>query len=253
MKKYILLSSLIIKTIVFAADYWPLERQNYLGDRILGDFIESKPENITHTYHPRGIYPVGWSENGFFAFVIQLSMGEVGVPKYEFVIMDLVTDEKIYYEKVDIERVANYFNGDSQSYNKIVNDRDIWLIESTNFRKALENNNVIYMQSPLLKFDNSSYNIKIEHDIYSEENLSTIRSFSIFLINKDNKYKKVTNNDLSFDITMSRNIGTSCYGYFKSPYEDRIAILYGIWDTGWEGYPWVDLYVTGSHTTYGFK
>ena len=48
--------------------------------------------------------------------------------------------------------------------------------------------------------------------------------------------------------------GTEIIGYFKNPYESRIAVLVSKWSPGWEGPPSIITYtIIGCHLEKGFR
>ncbi|MDC7222537.1 MAG: hypothetical protein PQJ60_02285 [Spirochaetales bacterium] len=257
------------------ANYWPLtaldfsaiepgQRQNTLSrSRETGE--EANPLSYEKGYRPLRFYPVGWSDEGKFAYVLVESFGERGGwwPSVHLCIMDMVSDVMVYEEKVAAENhpqfetlVRNGQGGEERkrSDDPLVGVYSNWKIIARAYEEELSRLGIGKIgEGDFVSFPLGISGVSYEAYPFGEESGEGYFSeYGIRIGRGDGGVKTIFSGQSDRD-DLSPVVGLTVFGAFKSPYENRIAVLYGIADTGWEGTPWWELHLSGSHLGLGFK
>lgn len=189
-----------------------------------------------------GFYPIGFSQSGKFAYAIAPADEACGCYYFEFRIQDLITDKVVYRYDYSGEKASENFKG----------LEDLWSANSAAFQAALQRNGI---QQNLSDFDSTmtSFQVKFSRREFSHPELSRtnfIRSTRVDV--KKGTLGKKTVSRLFFGNMYVQDL--RALGYFKSPFEDRVALLVARIDRGWEGLPQVlDFQVIGVHLHKGFR
>lgn len=206
-------------------------------------------ENQKNEGYPNSLYPnffpIGWSRDGKFAYAEEPVDEACGCYFLNIYIQDMYSDKMVWSWRVELN--------EEQSYNP----------EKGNifyFKKNWNNNNALFTQKlnqyqiepitfsnleklPLQIADND-YNFRITNNSFYEQgsDQQVIGSTSIALIVNGIEKKKIFKKKYSdvfeghnYSITLSNRI----LGYFKSPYENRIAVFLLTENKGYEGIPTV--------------
>lgn len=262
------------------ANYWPLSALDFktAGNLRTADIepgyngmrISQMIQEGRWGYHPLNFYPVGWSDDGKFAYVMMESFSERGGwrPPVELCIMDMVSDEIVYRKRVDAEEdldmEAAQSNADRAgtvraSEDPLVGVYANWRMFASEFEEKMTEFRIGKIESadfltfPLL-LGGRTYEAR-PYGTQADDGETYKRYFSEYglRIERGTQGRKTIFEGQGAWDQNSPVIGITVFGAFKSPYENRIAVLYGVWDTGWEGTPWLDLHLSGSHLGVGFQ
>ena len=202
------------------------------------------------SFSPGFIYPIGWSEDGKLAYLMEYSSEDSGLIFREIFIQDLITDER----KTLID-LPEYYLG-------------IWQDKHQELAEALEEDRIV----PQLNWKLQRFPFEHNGDIYDIEfELETVdleeayfndlpKKANIFLTSKEKGKKTVADwrntaleeADEPWYSSVVHDIGV--IGFLQSPYEDRIAILIYEENRGWEGPPHVrSIKIIGADLTTGFE
>lgn len=177
------------------------------------------------------IYPIGWSKDGKFAYIIVHANEAEDSSRVEFFIQDMVSDSIVFSIKIENED-DNYL---AQNIQGKQNDIDNLL---TRF-------SIVRTQSELKEFPihNGSSDIDVSKQAsYKtnpefENNEKFLSDIVISLYSIENykvaKTKVLYRKNLLKTFTYDMNV----VGYIKSPFEERVAIIASRVVRGWEGMP----------------
>jgi hypothetical protein len=188
-------------------------------------------------------YPIGWSADGKFAFVREPADEACGCYFFDIVIMDMVSDKILWEWK---------FNDDGAGETM----KSVWKKNYALLKSKLLENKIIQASDFALgkstfNYKNVKYTLEDESSSNSDWDYGKIQSFRITLSASGlgTKTVKVQSYD-EYDMILSLEV----VGQLKSPYEDRIAVIYSEIQRGYEGPPNVVQFgLSGSHLMDGFK
>lgn len=210
--------------------FFPEEVQYYQG---VGEVIADR------------FYPLGWSKNGNFAYMLEPADEGLGNYMLSVVVMNMISNEVIW----------------SWSTDPVVNEdlyrEDIWKKNYDKFKQNLNKNGIIQQRDMKLQPDYFVYNnkdyivdISLTKQTDPDIGIETVRKNRITLTCKQEGTKIVAED--TFDQSMI--LGQQIAGCFISPYEDRIVILVRSERWGYEGPPNVVEYkLYGANLTTGFQ
>jgi hypothetical protein len=166
------------------------------------DILINELNNIT-----LNLKPIGWSTNGMFAYQVTSPENREILFIYNLVSDDLIyTDTGSYNSDYERNRTTNEWNALLRKYNIIGEIKEF----GHNYTNSPE-------QFPFYR-NNNNHSCWFEYFSPSLDN-SYIYWF-IYIGSKN--YKEIVNNNMDYDFEfVSRKI----IGYYKSPYEERIAIM----------------------------
>jgi hypothetical protein len=201
----------------------------YTGKKEVGHF----PDGL----YPR-IYPIGWSRDGKFAYIIEPADEACGCYFFSIFIQD-VTNNKMVWQW--------HFEGEEGGNETL---KIIWNQHKTIFGKKLASNGII--QSPFKQLqklpvivNRKTIDFFIKNDTFFSEDfgLNVIKKCTVYkMINKKNgpavfsqTYAHKTENagNKLFSTTLRNKI----WGYLHSPYDKKFVLFYETEDRGWEGPP----------------
>lgn len=180
----------------------------------------SDPFSGTYSHN---IMPIGWSADGKFAFIHIFNQNDGrAAEEFRFLIVNAVSDEILYREDVvpmdweeedlnwDREMVLHAWDYSIDSYYKALSAHDIRPLS----REAPE--------SEVLNFPLKSgvYSFESEYE-QSVNDATEIGKFSVSLIRGDGKRKTCTTGEIE-----KLRFGFAEHA-FKSPYEERVLIIFG--------------------------
>jgi hypothetical protein len=189
-------------------------------------------------------YPIGWSKNGKFAYIVEPADEASGLYWFEIIIMDVVNKKTVWSWKPDESEEGNIETTWQENYDL--------------FKKHLSESEIIQQSKLELKPVKSTYkgnDYKLVLDVVN----ITDPDFG-FEVVKESKIRiesEQLGNKLIASIkeeTYSRVIGAILPGYLQSPYDDRIVVVFRKERVGYEGPPNVVYFeLFGSDMTRGFK
>lgn len=182
----------------------------------------SKPSSKS-MYAVAKIYPVGWSKNGYFAFIQENDVEGRGGVAFSYIIINTITD-KIVWNHLDDWVDSNDVNI-KQSIERVKKVLSKHLMKY----QIIQNRGVEFYSFPLIQGEQVfSPNIEIIKKQEKDPFLGDIQSVSIFM-NKGTKKKRI------FFKQNPRALSYWISGYFLSPYEKRILVSIGQEKWGFEG------------------
>ena len=189
-------------------------------------------------------YPIGFSQNGKFAYAIAPADEACGCYFFEFRIQDLVTDEVLFRYLYSSDKEPQ-----TERYENI---SDLWAAKSAMFAQKMRHYQIT-RNIPAFDSSITDFQVQITKREFSEPGLSDtkfIRSARFEVQNSASGKKIVAN--LQFEKLYVKQL--EAIGYYKNPYENRVALLITRIDRGWEGLPQVlNFEVIGVHQTKGFR
>lgn len=215
--------------------------------------LEKKPSKYMN-YIDLIFAPIGWSEDGKFAYIVEKDAGGAGrdeVGYFRWVILDMVTDKLLWVSKDELEKGIP---------KDLLSKEDVDMIFKWVFSNFLPryknqfdkygiviNKNLKIQKFPLL-YEGSEYRGSIT-DRFHETKYEIPNILS--------KYKIILSRDDAAQVFSKFNdqflLDAQVVGYIKNPYEPRIAMVIGNIMWGWEGPPH-PVYVSfvGCHLEKGF-
>ena len=188
-------------------------------------------------------YPLGFSDKGHFAYAIAPADEACGCYFFEFRIQNLVTDQVLY--RYD-------YRGDRGVDRDLYGDLDaLWADKSASFLRAMDRFGIL-PEEPPFKLGTTGFNVAVLPQKFRDPGLPDSEFMSGARVDVSDPQKgKKTVARLQFPQQHVHSL--EAMGYFKSPFEDRVALILVRIDRGWEGLPKVlDFEVVGVHRTLGF-
>lgn len=198
--------------------------------------------------------PIGWSRDGKFAYLIEPPEEEGEGFHAQLVIVDLATDKTLwtFVNKPD-ERLGP--DGEPRPDNATL----FWKRNEKVFEEKLKEYGIIQTQFSLLgkKFTSGgrAYTAKAVRDIRSDDDYGTetVHKLTVELSSPALGKKTVYSHDFTKPDEL-RSYDYAIAGAFKSPFEDRAAVILISVHRGWEGPPNVaELEILGADLKKGFK
>jgi len=190
------------------------------------------------------LYPIGWSKNGMFAYIIEPADEGSGLYWFEIVILDIVNNKIAWSWKPG--EIAQ------GSVDKI------WKENYDLFKKNLRESEIIQQKTFALKTGKTSYKGN-DYEYVLDSKTATDPDFGFDVI------KEVTINIESPELgkkqiyhqkneEYSLVLGAYVPGYILSPFDDRVVVIYQKERNGYEGPPNVVFFeLIGSDLIRGFK
>jgi hypothetical protein len=207
------------------------------------------PEELI--YHKKGqdflydkLFPIGWSKNGKFAYIIEPADEASGLYWFEFVILDIVNNKVDYTWKPK--------ETEEGSVGKL------WKENYELFRKNLRSSQIMQMKDFTLlegktSYKSSEYEILLDAKTENDPDFGfdVIKEVEIIITSKELGEKKILNQK---NTDYSLVLGAYIQGYLLSPFDDRIVVVYQKERAGYEGPPNVVFFdLIGTDLTRGFK
>jgi hypothetical protein len=225
-------------------------------DRIVSRTLQPKfGRGIYNKLHAEGFYPIGWSRDGKFAYYIEPVDEACGCYFAELVIQDLRTDKVLYHFKNDWEKHVDAEGAPIED-----DIRKLWKRNETMFAEKLREHAIV--QAPrfsllprTFRSVGRSYTAKLTAVRSSDpDGNRRVRRLNLELLSptlgKKSLYSKQYNGD---DLWVSP-LDSTVAGVFKSPHENRVAVVMLNVQRGWEGPPHtVDVRLAGADLTTGFR
>jgi len=190
-------------------------------------------------------YPVGWSQDGKFAYIVEPADEACGCYFFDLYIKDMISDKTIW--------VWNYNDeGKGDNLDKV------WTKNYTIFAAQFKTNKIIQQASfrfnkPTFSYSGNQYDIIMELKLKKDTDFG----FDVMKEMKINvKSKQLgTKNIYSYkEMEYAMVLHADVVGYIKSPYEDRIVVIHTEERRGYEGPPNVVYFkLTGCHLREGFE
>jgi hypothetical protein len=197
---------------------------------------------FAHDFKVKRFFPIGWSENGHFAYMTQSISDTVNGYFYDLYVINLVDDLIVFTDYLslsemnsDYERAETIIENKFHEWNVLVRQYNIeGTIESPGRGTTVE-------RFPL-GFSNWNYDL-----YYESQNTNEGCNWQLILrkINKNNVTQKIISTG-KIENSYEMN---SILGYYKSPFEDRIAAI--ICRETWARS--ISFSIFGAHLNVGFE
>lgn len=202
-------------------------------------------------YHKKGhdflydkFFPIGWSKNGMFAYIIEPADEASGLYWFEFVIFDIVNNKVEFSWKPKETEEGSV--------------EKLWKENYDLFRKNLRSSQIMQMKDFALldgKTTHKSNEYEILLDAKTENDpdfgFDVIKEVEVKLVSKELGEKLIFNQK---NTDYSLVLGAFIPGYLLSPFDDRIVVVYQKERAGYEGPPNVVFFdLIGTDLVRGFK
>jgi len=215
-------------------------------------------DTITNNYQV--IYPLGWSEDGIFAYIHQdINILSASQDYYYYVtFQNMETNEVLWHEKIEYKLGPNqHFPVDDTMYNSAFFKLVIWSSYYSETEKKIIQYKIKREDAVLLSTTNLPKGISIKETETKNDSDSEISVRYNIKLFKPHKFKPVYNYDctrMEDPCNLNESIWYRTFavkGYFKSPFENRIAILVFKETNGFEE-PYEYPFLVGAHLEKGF-
>ncbi len=189
-------------------------------------------------------YPIGWSSDGAFAYIVGY-MGEGnGFNYFDIYIQNLNTSTILFHWE---------YNDDGRAENAKI----IWQKNYNTFRNELIKYQIVQTQdykieNTTFNYKNNEYSAKIDYKTQKEKyyGFDAVKETNITLVSNQlgnkNIYNKVENETLIF-------LKAQLAGAIVSPLSDCIAVIHSVEQKGWEGPPnLIHIKIAGANLISGF-
>jgi hypothetical protein len=196
-------------------------------------------------------YPIGWSEDGKFAYYVEPPDEACGCYFGTLVIQDLKTDKILWEDR--------YNGSDTEPINENETINDHWKDKQKLFSEKLAQYGIkqqkeFKLEYPSFKYENDVFTPKLESKLRSSDDLLYISGFVRLTMFSKSKGKKTIYEQKYNPKEVSGIQGADLTGVLQSPYEARAAIVIVETLRGYEGPPNVtSIKIIGSTFTTGFK
>jgi len=195
--------------------------------------FKDKDENGFSYLNDR-FFPIGWSEDGKFAYALEPADEACGCYFFSIYVQDMATDKVLWKWEFD----------NSDDPEKQTDLSRIWKQQSKFFTGKLNE----FKIQPVSYSKLNSFPILSENEILScaisnsfNENpigYTNIRETKIYLKSKNKTEKKIYHKNFRPEKQeYSDQLSNTIFGYLKNPFENRIAIIYSPLYRGYEGPP----------------
>lgn len=190
-------------------------------------------------------YPIGWSKDGHFAYVVEPPDEAAGLYFFKLVIRNMISDKDVYVWEPEDEL-------ESGSVKEIWKEYNMTFAAKLNEYKIIPQNDIKLLGTEFQQ-DGNKYKVIIENKMETDPDFGfeVVKTTNISIKSPELGSKQIysyTEND--YNICLSRMI----QGVIKSPYENRIAVFVRAEERGYEGPPNViKSFLVGSDLERSFK
>ena len=183
-----------------------------------------------------GFYPLGWSADGKFAFLLENTNEAVQNTTVHLVIQDMESDEEVLRQTFKASEQAGY-SEETDDYTAA----GIWRANEADYRKLLAEHQIQLGQGITLLLPenlNADHGIQIKTEDEKKKNvlfdIMMVDTHQLYASKEGRSQKRVARQQMGkYDMVLQ----TKPLGYFQSPFEGRIAILDAMEKRGYEGPP----------------
>lgn len=225
----------------------PLER---MVRRTFPDYFKGRPEIV-----PDGFYPIGWSKDGKFAYYTEPVDEACDCYFAKLFILDLKTDKVLWSFDYDSETIE-----EAQKEKRPYSFNTLWKQKRELFNGKLKEHGIVPQgRFALLPFpirqdgEQLAATVKLREKAGMEDDMriyGDIDRATLMLTSRRSGQKVV----LERDYPEGMPLDVKALGYIKSPFEQRVALIFIEVYRGYEGPPHVgQVNVAGASLTTGFK
>lgn len=206
-------------------------------------------EPTSSTFLTASFYPIGWSRDGKFAYLIEPPDEACGCYFAEIVIQDMVNDKVVWSERYTSELLED---PDSENLNTY------WAANQKKFSTKLNEFGVIAssqfdLLGPTVGYGNDVFTPAVKVNVETDNDLEVIGDVTVRLDSK-RRGSKLIHRDIYKKGEISGFRNAMIAGSLRSPFEARIAVVILEEHRGWEGPPnTTSIKVAGASLTTGFR
>lgn len=201
------------------------------------------------------LYPIGWSEDGKFSWVWynQNLLSGASIHEFNFQVQNMVTDKILHADAITYDFEENdeaYYGIEAEYSDRTFFEKVVWKQKGNEIIKQLEAMGIPIRHAalkPVEGLKKMGYELREKKE--ADEGFTS--KYSLILSN-GGKEKVIYNSGLNTKTRETEYLNYQIMGYFKSPYENRIAILLFRMEDGYDEsfeYP----ILVGAHLDKGFK
>lgn len=190
-------------------------------------------------------YPIGWSKNGMFAYIVEPVDEAAGQYFFKFVIKNMINDKEVWtWEPKDEPETGNV--------RKMWKDYGMIFTGKLSEYKIVQQKNLKMFGSEFT-YKDKKFKVTIENKMETNEDFGfeVVKSTNIFIKSPDLGEKKIhsyTENEYNLCV------GKIVQGVLISPFEDRVAVIVKTERCGYEGPPnVVEEFLVGANLVESFK
>lgn len=220
------------------------------------DFVDAIPKDssICNTKYGclhQALIPIGWSEDGKFAYLLEHANEAVDNLQLDFIIQDMETDELVVKESWKAEDQPDY-KEEGQYTTSMV-----WEQEWDHYQEVLDYHAIeqgkgtaLYELPYVYRGGVCSFTKENTMTISDYTGNEVIKAHKLYAVRTDGASKRIRSATYNkYELMLQ----TTVLGVFRSPYEARIAVLEGEEQRGYEGPPNVlRLQLVGCHLEEGY-
>lgn len=248
----LLLIVLVFSAAVFGTAQTSKTRLFPVPERlVLNGIGESDPneEDTPAKLMTENFYPIGWSRDGKFAYLVEPPDEACGCYFAEIVIVNLKTDKVLWQERWDSSDLAKPEEDNLDA---------LWKRKGKAYSAKLNQHRIepireVQLMHPAINFQGDTLTPKLDIKIETD-GVYEVDGTVILTLTSTKRGSKVIRRDVykKTDVNGFRNAEIT--GSIKSPFESRVAVIIVEEMRGWEGPPnTTSIKVTGSTLTTGFK
>lgn len=211
--------------LAFSQSYTLPQEIKYYGE------VQENDHNAPDFYIPTKFFPIGWSEDGKLAYIIEPADEACGCYFFSIIIQDMNRDKIIWQWNLNEE-----IEGHQDSLESIWKKNHKMFTDTLKNHFIHQNKNITIKKGKKYSYSKNSFNIKvIQKREAREDNYFNAITYEKIIVEKNNNsskrvYEKSTK---EFSLSLSADV----VGHIKSPYENRIALIYKKEIRGYEGPP----------------
>ncbi len=245
-----ILSLLFITSIVF---FGCKSEQSNNNENFDPELIEEEyffPEEIYYNKSVAEVltdkfYPIGWSKDGNFAYILEPADEGLGNYMMGIIIINLISDEVVW----------EWFS--DPIVDEDVYREDLWKKHYKEFKQKLNKNGIVQVRNikllePYFTHDKKDFIARLETKTEKDPdiNVDLVSGCKIFIKSQKNGEKLIAEKKYEASMILGQNIA----GCLISPFEDRVIVILKNERWGYEGPPNVVEYeIFGANLSTGFK
>jgi hypothetical protein len=218
-------------------------------------YIRSYPGGPVQRLYTDGFYPIGWSRDGKFAYYVEPVDEECGCYFAELKIIDLRTDKVLWeFKNKPLERM-------NDKGEPIADDmRQLWKRNEKIFHDKLREYGIeqtarFSLLPATFRIGGKSYSAKASSIKGNDaDGLRRIRRLDVEFSSPGLGKKSLYSAEYKGDEMYVSPLDIAVAGVFKSPFENRVAVVVIKVQRGWEGPPHtVEAQIAGADLVSGFR
>ena len=218
-------------------------------------YVRPYPGAVRQRLYTEGFFPIGWSRDGKFAYYLEPVDEECGCYYAELIIIDLRTDKILFqfknnpHDRVDEKGVP------------IADDmQKLWKRNEAMFVEKLREHNIeqtarFTLMPTTFRSGGKAYTAKVNAiKVNDEDGRNRVRKLSLDLSSPTLGKKSLFASEYKGEELWGSPLDAAAAGVFKSPFENRAAVVMVRVQRGWEGPPHTaDVQIAGADLSSGFK